>query len=74
MLHSALKPMYLLPFLILLLLGHWKELAPIPDITLESLAANIEGEDKKGFLRWLRAALQWNAKDQPSVTDLLFDE
>ncbi|RAH82717.1 CMGC protein kinase [Aspergillus japonicus CBS 114.51] len=31
--------------------GTWKELAPIPDITFESLAANIKGEDKDGFLR-----------------------
>ncbi|RAL00799.1 kinase-like protein [Aspergillus ibericus CBS 121593] len=54
--------------------GNWKELAPIPDISLESLGADIKGKDKEGFFRWLRAALQWNAEDRPSATDLLFDE
>ncbi|PIG79649.1 protein kinase domain protein [Aspergillus arachidicola] len=38
--------------------GKWKEVAPIPDITLENLAERVEGEDKEGFLRWLRMALQ----------------
>ncbi|PWY95974.1 kinase domain protein [Aspergillus sclerotioniger CBS 115572] len=54
--------------------GNWKDLAPIPDISLESLGADIRGKDKEGFFRWLRAALQWNAEDRPSATDLLFDE
>ncbi|PGH07918.1 CMGC/SRPK protein kinase [Helicocarpus griseus UAMH5409] len=54
--------------------GNWKELAPVPDITLESLAANISGEDKDGFLRWLRAALKWNPEDRPTATELLYDE
>ncbi|OOF97573.1 hypothetical protein ASPCADRAFT_129253 [Aspergillus carbonarius ITEM 5010] len=54
--------------------GNWKDLAPIPDISLESLGADIQGKDKEGFFRWLRAALQWNAEDRPSATDLLFDE
>ncbi|PWY84767.1 hypothetical protein BO70DRAFT_395450 [Aspergillus heteromorphus CBS 117.55] len=53
--------------------GNWKELAPLPDISLESLAGDIRGKDKEGFLRWLRAALQWNAEDRPSAVDLLFD-
>lgn len=34
--------------------GNWKDVAPIPDITLESLGEEVEGEDKEGFLRWLR--------------------
>ncbi|PYH89999.1 U4/U6 small nuclear ribonucleo protein PRP4 [Aspergillus ellipticus CBS 707.79] len=54
--------------------GNWKDLAPIPDISLESRAADITGKDKEGFLRWLRAALQWNAEDRPSAVELLFDE
>ncbi|OQE14604.1 hypothetical protein PENSTE_c034G08243 [Penicillium steckii] len=53
--------------------GNWKEGAPIPDITLEKLAENIEGEDKEGFLRWLRMALQWDPEKRPTVLELLFD-
>lgn len=54
--------------------GNWKNLAPVPDQTLESLAANVRGEDKDGFLRWLRMALQWNPEDRPAALDLLYDE
>ncbi|OGM43262.1 hypothetical protein ABOM_008629 [Aspergillus bombycis] len=54
--------------------GKWKGLAPIPDKTLEGLAINIRGEDKEGFLRWLRRALQWNPNDRPAALELLYDE
>ncbi|KAJ5569974.1 protein kinase domain protein [Penicillium hispanicum] len=54
--------------------GNWKEVAPIPDITLESLADKVEGEDKEGFLRWIRMALQWNPEDRPTALELLYDE
>ncbi|PWY75276.1 U4/U6 small nuclear ribonucleo protein PRP4 [Aspergillus sclerotioniger CBS 115572] len=54
--------------------GVWKGLAPIPDITFESLAANIRGEDKDGFLRWIRRALQWNPSGRPTALELLDDE
>ncbi|GIJ90528.1 hypothetical protein Asppvi_009485 [Aspergillus pseudoviridinutans] len=52
----------------------WKDLAPIPGKSLESLATNIRGEDKEGFLRWLRLALQWNPADRPTALELLYDE
>ena len=54
--------------------GNWKEMAPIPDITLEKLAEKIEGEDIEGFLRWLRMALQWNPEDRATALELLYDE
>ncbi|KAF7180678.1 hypothetical protein CNMCM7691_009969 [Aspergillus felis] len=54
--------------------GNWKDLAPIPGKSLESLATNIRGEDKEGFLRWLRFALQWNPADRPTALELLYDE
>lgn len=54
--------------------GNWKEeLGPNPDITLESLAEDIQGEDREEFL-WLRAALQWNPEDRPTAKEPLFDE
>ncbi|PGH15876.1 hypothetical protein AJ80_05407 [Polytolypa hystricis UAMH7299] len=37
---------------------------------LKSIAADIKGEDKEGFLRWLRAALQWLPEDRPTATEL----
>ncbi|GLA04136.1 hypothetical protein AnigIFM60653_004177 [Aspergillus niger] len=54
--------------------GNWKDLATIPEISLESLGADIPGENKEGFFRWLRKALQWNAEDRPTATEFLFDE
>ncbi|RAH74790.1 putative protein kinase [Aspergillus aculeatinus CBS 121060] len=54
--------------------GKWKEVASIPDITLESLASEVDREDKEGFFRWLRMALQWNPDDRPTALELLFDE
>ncbi|RMD42762.1 hypothetical protein DV735_g2387, partial [Chaetothyriales sp. CBS 134920] len=56
--------------------GNWilQEAAPIPDITLESVAEKVQGKDTAGFLRWLRMALQWNPEDRPTALELLYDE
>ncbi|KAJ0417398.1 kinase-like domain-containing protein [Aspergillus carlsbadensis] len=54
--------------------GNWKDVAPIPDITLESVADKVKGDDKDGFLRWLRMALQWNSEDRATALELLYDE
>ncbi|KAK9579483.1 hypothetical protein V6Z90_007541 [Aspergillus fumigatus] len=53
--------------------ARWKDLEPIPDITLESLAVDIQGEDKEGFLQFLRKALKWIPEDRPTARELLFD-
>ncbi|OGM44085.1 hypothetical protein ABOM_007279 [Aspergillus bombycis] len=53
--------------------GRWKDLAPVPEITLERLAADIQGDDKKGFLRFLRRALKWAPERRSAARDLLFD-
>ncbi|PLN84281.1 kinase-like domain-containing protein [Aspergillus taichungensis] len=55
-------------------LGNWKEVVPVPEITLESRAEKVEGDDKEGFLRWLRMALRWNPQDRPTALELLYDE
>ncbi|PWY75410.1 CMGC protein kinase [Aspergillus heteromorphus CBS 117.55] len=54
----------------------WKDLAPIPDITLESLGAKFKEEerDKQGFYRFLRKALQWKPEDRPTARELINDE
>ncbi|KAJ5795294.1 hypothetical protein N7457_001893 [Penicillium paradoxum] len=56
--------------------GNWTDQAPIPDRSIESLAANgnIDGEDVDGFLRWVRKALQWNPEDRPTALGLLRHE
>ncbi|KAE8165465.1 U4/U6 small nuclear ribonucleo protein PRP4 [Aspergillus tamarii] len=54
--------------------GNWKGLTSVPDKTLEGLAIDVRGEDKEGFLRWLRRALQWNPDDRPTALELLYDE
>ncbi|KAI2819744.1 hypothetical protein CBS147343_2995 [Aspergillus niger] len=53
--------------------GNWKNLVPIPDRSFEKLAADIQGEDVEGFLKWLRLALQWNPEDRPTAVELLMD-
>lgn len=55
-------------------IGNWKNLAPIPDVTLKALGAKIEGTDKEGFYRFLRKALQWRPEDRPTARELLNDE
>ncbi|RDH14843.1 HET-domain-containing protein [Aspergillus niger ATCC 13496] len=37
--------------------GKWKELAPVPNMTLEERAANIQGPNKEEFLKFVRRAL-----------------
>ncbi|PWY83720.1 kinase-like protein [Aspergillus sclerotioniger CBS 115572] len=53
--------------------GTWKDLAPVPRITLEKRAASIQGQDQEGFLRFMRRALKWRPEDRPTARELLFD-
>lgn len=54
--------------------GIWKGLALIPDITLESLGAKIEGGNKEGVYRFLRKALKWKPEERPTARELWYDE
>lgn len=53
--------------------GNWKNTVPLPDRSLEGLAADIQGEDVEGFLRWLRLALRWDPQERPTALELLMD-
>ncbi|KAK2841617.1 hypothetical protein FQN49_006078 [Arthroderma sp. PD_2] len=53
--------------------GRWRGLAPIPDISLEKLAEGIEGENKQGFLDFLRKILRWLPEERPTAGELMFD-
>lgn len=45
----------------------------MPDITLEKLATNVDGEDKQGFLRFIRRILRWLPEERPTAEELFFD-
>ncbi|KAG5290300.1 protein kinase [Histoplasma capsulatum G186AR] len=53
--------------------GKWKDAVPIPDLTLEKLAAGIKGKDKEGFLHFLRRILRWLPEDRPTTEELVND-
>ncbi|KAM5503253.1 hypothetical protein McaMca56_001178 [Microsporum canis] len=53
--------------------GQWRGLAPIPEISLESLAEGIEGEDIQGFIAFLRRILRWLPEERPTAGELMFD-
>lgn len=53
--------------------GKWKDVVPLPDLTLEKLAVDIEGDDKEGFLRFLRRILRWLPEERPTAEELVFD-
>ncbi|PYH75264.1 CMGC protein kinase [Aspergillus vadensis CBS 113365] len=52
----------------------WKELAPVPSMTFEERAADIQGPEKEAFLKLMRRALTWDPKDRPATGELIFDE
>ncbi|PYH37520.1 CMGC protein kinase [Aspergillus neoniger CBS 115656] len=54
--------------------GKWKDLAPVPKMTLEERAADIQGPDKEAFLKLMRRALTWDPRDRPAAGELIFDE
>lgn len=55
--------------------GNWTGQAPIPDRSFESLAVsgNFDGYEK-GFLQWIRKAMQWDSEDRPTALGLLRHE
>ena len=55
-------------------LGTWKNLAPIPDTSLEQMDQRSEGEEKEKFLEFMRKMLQWDPKDREDSEGLYWDE
>ncbi|ODH13935.1 CMGC/SRPK protein kinase [Paracoccidioides brasiliensis] len=53
--------------------GQWRGFAPIPDISLERLADDLEGDTKKGFLEFLQRILCWMPEQRPTAEELVFD-
>ncbi|KAG5288595.1 protein kinase [Histoplasma capsulatum G186AR] len=54
--------------------GRWKDTCPIPNISLGSLAKDIKGDDKDGFLTFLRKILRWLPEERPTAGELVYDE
>ncbi|EEQ86791.2 CMGC/SRPK protein kinase [Blastomyces dermatitidis ER-3] len=53
--------------------GQWRGFAPIPDISLERLADDLEGDNKKGLLEFLQRILCWMPEERPTAEELVFD-
>ncbi|EGC45682.1 protein kinase [Histoplasma capsulatum var. duboisii H88] len=54
--------------------GRWKDTCPIPNITLDSLAKDIKGDDRDGFLTFLGKILRWLPEERPTAGELVYDE
>jgi hypothetical protein len=54
--------------------GTWKGTIPIPQKTLESSEARLQGEEKELFLVFIRKMLQWKPEDRCAIEDLFTDE
>ncbi|GKZ78393.1 hypothetical protein AnigIFM56816_001951 [Aspergillus niger] len=54
--------------------GNWKRLAEIPEQSIESRETQLDGDNKKLFLQFLRKALCWLPEERPSARELIMDE
>ncbi|PLB37031.1 uncharacterized protein BDW47DRAFT_118327 [Aspergillus candidus] len=54
--------------------GNWTQSVPLPNTSLECLAVKVRGAYKRGFLRWLRTALQRNPADRPTALEFIYGE
>lgn len=58
--------------LIEVLLGNWIADISIPQgLTLERSEENLDGEEKEGFLQFMRCMLQWRPEDRWTAKELL---
>lgn len=55
--------------------GLWRGEIPVPDRTsLEECEENLEGSNKKAFLRFVRKMVQWRPEDRQTANQLLEDD
>ncbi|CAK96399.1 hypothetical protein CBS115989_2363 [Aspergillus niger] len=54
--------------------GNWKCLADIPEQSITSRETQLDGDNKKLFLQFLRKALCWLPEERPSARELIMDE
>lgn len=62
--------------LIYVILGNWKlsHIYPIPKQSLESREIQLNGDEKKQFLEFMRKMLQWIPEDRADAQHLLFED
>jgi serine/threonine protein kinase len=53
--------------------GHWKAITPIPSMSLEDLEENLQGQQQKLFLGFMRKMLRWRPEERESAKELLSD-
>ncbi|KAK4983622.1 hypothetical protein LTR50_007105 [Elasticomyces elasticus] len=53
--------------------GNWRGLVPIPEANLEQLERRLQGEDKDGFLQFVRRMLCWMPEARPTAGEIIFD-
>lgn len=53
--------------------GDWRGLVPIPELDLEQLERRLEGEDKAGFLQFVRRMLTWLPEERPTAEEVIYD-
>ncbi|KAL1967093.1 hypothetical protein VTN77DRAFT_3617 [Rasamsonia byssochlamydoides] len=53
--------------------GNWRGPVPIPSVDLEQLEQRLEGEDRDGFLRFIRKMLRWTPEERPTAGEVTFD-
>ncbi|KMU92502.1 GH08190p [Coccidioides immitis H538.4] len=53
--------------------GKWTDAVPMPELTLEDLSTGIIGENKAGYLQFLRRILRWLPEERPTVRELIVD-
>jgi len=46
---------------------------PIPDVNLEQLERRLEGEDKDGFLQFIKKMLCWMPEERSTAGEVIFD-
>lgn len=55
-------------------LGTWRDVVPMPNISLEAAEERLQGEEKELFLTFLRKMLQWRPEDRKGIQDVFMDE
>jgi serine/threonine-protein kinase SRPK3 len=52
----------------------WIGQVPIPEKSLESSEARLQGEEKESFLDFMRTMLQWKPEDRSTIEGVLREE
>lgn len=55
-------------------IGKWKDVVPIPEISLEAAEQRLQGKEKELFLTFFRKMLGWMPEDRKSITNTFMDE